>query len=182
MDDSALLAAAPRDPEAFGVFYDRHVDHVLAFFAARTRGADVALDLTAETFARALESLASAGAPAHAGTGSWLFTIARNLLVDSYRRGAVDDRARRRLGALRISATDEDLEKVDQRASAAAPGLRALLDDLPAEQRDAIEARVVRERSYAEIAEELACSESVVRQRVSRGLRRLRLELKRGSV
>jgi RNA polymerase sigma-70 factor (ECF subfamily) len=37
--------------------------------------------------------------------------------------------------------------------------------------------RVVAERPYAEIAAELRCSELVVRQRVSRGLKRLRSEM-----
>lgn len=48
------------------------------------------------------------------------------------------------------------------------------LASLPEEQRRAVHARVVEERAYAEIAGELRCSEAVVRQRVSRGLRTLR--------
>ena len=51
------------------------------------------------------------------------------------------------------------------------------LAGLPEEQRRAIHARVVHDREYAEIAGELRCSEAVVRQRVSRGLRTLRARL-----
>ena len=51
------------------------------------------------------------------------------------------------------------------------------LTELPEEQRHAIHARVLQERDYAEIAGELHCSEAVVRQRVSRGLRTLRARL-----
>jgi RNA polymerase sigma factor (sigma-70 family) len=51
------------------------------------------------------------------------------------------------------------------------------LADLPTEQRNAIEARVLRQREYADIASELHCSEAVVRKRVSRGLRSLRTRL-----
>jgi RNA polymerase sigma-70 factor (ECF subfamily) len=36
---------------------------------------------------------------------------------------------------------------------------------------------VIEERSYREIAGRLRCSEAVVRQRVSRGLRRLRKQI-----
>ena len=46
-----------------------------------------------------------------------------------------------------------------------------------AEQRHAIEARVIGERNYTDIAGELHCSEAVVRKRVSRGLRALRTRL-----
>lgn len=50
----------------------------------------------------------------------------------------------------------------------------ALLDALPAPQRDAVRRRVIDGRDYEELAREFACSELVVRQRVSRGLRTLR--------
>jgi RNA polymerase sigma-70 factor (ECF subfamily) len=52
-----------------------------------------------------------------------------------------------------------------------------LLGSLPDDQRMAIEGRVLEERDYAELASALRCSESVVRQSVSRGLRTLRRRL-----
>ncbi len=55
--------------------------------------------------------------------------------------------------------------------------LQALIQQLPVEQRNALVARIINERSYEEIAAELRCSKSVVRQRVSRGLRTLRSEV-----
>jgi DNA-directed RNA polymerase specialized sigma24 family protein len=48
---------------------------------------------------------------------------------------------------------------------------------LPADQRVAVEARIVDDRSYADIASEMRCSESVVRKRVSRGLATLREQI-----
>ena len=44
-------------------------------------------------------------------------------------------------------------------------------------QRDAVRGRVLDERSYIDMAAELRCSESVVRQRVSRGIRSMRSKL-----
>jgi RNA polymerase sigma-70 factor (ECF subfamily) len=52
------------------------------------------------------------------------------------------------------------------------------LAELPEPTRRALLARVVEERAYHEIAAELDCSELVVRQRVHRGLSRLRAGLK----
>ncbi|MBX5470690.1 MAG: sigma-70 region 4 domain-containing protein [Thermoleophilaceae bacterium] len=52
-----------------------------------------------------------------------------------------------------------------------------LVERLPPDQRDAVTARIVDERDYAGIARDLRCSESVVRQRVSRGLRALKVRL-----
>jgi RNA polymerase sigma-70 factor (ECF subfamily) len=52
--------------------------------------------------------------------------------------------------------------------------VEGLLARLSPEQAHAVRARVVDEAPYASIAESLRCSESVVRQRVSRGLASLR--------
>jgi RNA polymerase sigma-70 factor (ECF subfamily) len=78
-----------------------------------------------------------------------------------------------------VSLEDADLERVDELASLGDDaGVERLLDQLPPEQRDAVRARVLDERSYADIAGELRCSEAVVRQRVHRGLSRMRERLK----
>jgi RNA polymerase sigma factor (sigma-70 family) len=52
-----------------------------------------------------------------------------------------------------------------------------LVEQLAERQRTAVRSRVIDGRDYAEIARELNCSELVVRQRVSRGLSRLREQL-----
>ena len=49
-----------------------------------------------------------------------------------------------------------------------------MVEDLPAEQRDAIRAHVLEDRDYADIASSQQLSEATVRKRVSRGLRVLR--------
>ena len=53
-------------------------------------------------------------------------------------------------------------------------GHRRTLQDLPADQRTAVLARIVDEGEYADIAVTQGVSEAVVRQRVSRGLAGLR--------
>jgi RNA polymerase sigma-70 factor (ECF subfamily) len=174
-DDGALLAATPDDPQAFAVFYRRHAPAVLGFFSRRTHSSELALDLTAEVFASALEAsprFRSGPEPARA----WLYAIARNVLTDSLRRGRVQDDVRRRLAMEPLQLSDEGLAHVDA-AISDAPALE-LLESLPADQREAIQERVLGEREYASIAQQLACSESVVRQRVSRGLRSLRINLR----
>jgi DNA-directed RNA polymerase specialized sigma24 family protein len=52
------------------------------------------------------------------------------------------------------------------------------LAGLPADQRSAVEAHVIDERSYPDIAGELGTSETVVRMRVSRGLATLRKRIR----
>jgi RNA polymerase sigma factor (sigma-70 family) len=158
------------DPEAFGMFYDRHVHSVIGYFARRTGDPELAADLTAETFASALcarRRYRPGGAPA----GAWLFAIAARRLADFQRRGRVEQRARRMLAMERIPLGSEDAELVQMLGDDAAV---SLLVGLPADQRSAIRAHVVDERSYEEIAERERVSEPVIRQRVSRGLAALR--------
>lgn len=176
--DEALLVAGGRDAAAFGVFYRRRVDAVLAFFLRRTGDRELAADLTAETFAAALAALARYQ-PDRCSALAWLFTIAHRKMVDSIRRGQVEDRARRRLGLEPLLFSDEDIERVEQRATAAAGDSALLaLERLSAEQRVAIKGRVLDEAEYEELARRLRCSEAVVRKRVSRGLAELRTRMK----
>ena len=160
------------------MFYARRVDAVLAFFLRRTGDRELAADLTAETFAAALSALARYS-PRRSSALAWLFAIAHHKLVDSIRQGQVEDRARRRLRLEPVVFSDEDIERVEERA-AAADGSAALLEleRLSAEQRGAIEGRVLHEADYDELARRLRCSESVVRKRVSRGLAELRTRMR----
>jgi RNA polymerase sigma-70 factor (ECF subfamily) len=176
--DDDLLAATRSEPEAFAVFYRRHVGPLLAFFARRTRDAELAADLTAETFAAALAG-AHRHRPERGPAAAWLYGIARRQLSHATHKGAVEDRARRRLGMGPITLTDEGLERVEALAVAGASAeiLREGLAALPADQRDAVLARVLDEDEYAVIATRARTSESVIRKRVSRGLTGLRQRL-----
>ena len=163
--DSELLSAT--DTRSFELFYRRNFEAVLGFFARRTRDPELAADLTAETFAAALTARRRYK-PGKGHADSWLFAIAYHKLADAQRRGAAEDRARRRLGMERIELTDGDLLRIEQLADEN----RALasVEQLAPEQRDAITAHVLRDRSYADIARSTKTSEAVVRKRVSRGL------------
>lgn len=174
--DAQLLAATADDPEAFGLFYRRHVRWVLGACVRRAGDAELAADVTAEVFATALA--ASDRFEAARGTaGGWLFGIALHKLADARRRGHAERRARDRLGIPALALTDDDIARIDELASTG-DDLGGLLAALPDDQRSAIEARVVHERGYDDIAGELAVSEAAVRQRVSRGLATLRARLR----
>jgi RNA polymerase sigma factor (sigma-70 family) len=176
--DEALLLACGSEPEAYAVFYRRHVAPLLAYFLRRTRDAELAADLTAETFAAALDG-ADRFRPERGPAVAWLYGIARHQLAGASRRGRVEDRARRRLGMAPLELTDEALDRVEALAAldATAAALQIALDALPADQREAVEARVLDEREYRDIATDARISESVVRKRVSRGLAGLRSRL-----
>ena len=175
-DEELLSATVAGDADAFALFYRRHLPAVLRYCAGRGAGREVAADLTAEIFAAALAACGRYR-PAQGPAAAWLFGIARNVVLMSWRRGRVEDRARRRLALEPLPITDDDLERVDALIGDAGPSALALLEALPSDQRSALEARILDERDYEEIARSLRCSQAVIRQRVSRGLRRLRTQM-----
>jgi RNA polymerase sigma factor (sigma-70 family) len=170
-DDEELVELTPVQPYAFAVFYRRYERAVLGYFMRRTGDPEIAADLAAETFAAALDGVRRfdrSRAPAVA----WLFGIAQHKLLRAWKKGRVEDAARRRLEMPVLELEDSALERIsvlggDERVA-------DLLSRLPADQAQAIRARIIDEQPYARIAAEIRCSESVARQRVSRGLAKLR--------
>ena len=171
MDDEVLLSRVRRDPEAFGAFYRRHERTIFAYFMRRTGDAEIAADLAAETFAAALMSVGRYR-PQGSRPLAWLFGIARHKLLRSLEKRRVEDRARRRLRWEPLTLDEDLLERVA--AAGADARVEALLARLPEDQATAVRARIIDEEAYADIAGRLRCSQSVIRQRVSRGLGTLR--------
>ena len=146
-----------------------------AFSCTLLAAPELAADLTAETFARALESVASydpsRGEPINGYS---------ELRATCWRRatggGGLMTRHACRLGLPALMLDDHSAQTIARLSAGRDKASRALAG-LPVGQREAIEARVLEERDYGEIASELDCSEALVRQRVSRGLRALRTRL-----
>src|SRR5580692_4882495 len=134
--DADLLWSTATDPEAFGAFYDRYEEAILAFFVRATGRGELAVDLAAETFAVALGSV-EGFRPALGSAKGWLFGIARHELADTWRRGAVEDRARRRLGMEPLPLSDAAIEAVEQLAGGGGPEALELLGELPRAQQEA---------------------------------------------
>jgi len=178
-DEDLLARFVAGEPGAFVEFYRHHLAPILAFFLRRTGDPELTADLTAEVFAAALLA-APRYRPGELPALAWLYGIAAHKLADSRRRGRVEDEARRRLALEPLVIDDDDLARVETLASSGTEGtaLDVAMRSLPPEQRDAVLARVVDERPYAEIAAEMSCSELVVRKRVSRGLKTLRSHIK----
>lgn len=189
LDDAELILRSSREPEMFGVLFERHAEPMLAFFARRTLDAEAAAELVAETFAEAFASRRRFRDEGVDGVG-WLYGIGKHLLSRYFRAGEVEARARRRLGMPERTVGDSDYERIEElidfeRIGRAIAQAFALLSE---EQRDALTLRVIEGRPYQEVAEALRCTEETARARVSRGLKRLattidrtELENERGS-
>jgi len=155
--------------------YRLHAQVMVGFFARRTYDPEAAVDLVAETFAAALSSRRRFRGRSDEDAVGWLYGIARHQLSGWYRRGRVQRRAMQRLGVQRRELSDPELERIEELADLAAlrEQVAAGVDALPADQRVVVRLRVVDERSYAEIAQELQITETAARARLSRGMRAL---------
>jgi RNA polymerase sigma-70 factor (ECF subfamily) len=166
--DEELLAAG--GPHEFAIFYRRYATEVLRYFARRVRNPEAAADLTAETFAAAVVAQRRFRADRGSAAG-WLYGIAGHKLADFQRRGQLEDRARRQLGMVRRTLSDEDALYIEALGDEVVTDMLSLL---PGEQREAVHGHVIADRSYDELARTAGISPSAMRQRVSRGLRTLR--------
>jgi RNA polymerase sigma factor (sigma-70 family) len=175
------LQRSAREPEAFARLYREHAEALLAYLARRTYDPDVALDLTAESFAQAFVGRARFRGSTDAEAVAWLYGIARRQLALYFRKGKVGRRALARLG-IEVPRFDEEeqsrlrelAELHDLRAA-----LRVELERLSPAQQDALRLRVVEELPYREVAARLSISEGAARARVARGLKALAAALDR---
>jgi RNA polymerase sigma factor (sigma-70 family) len=172
--DAALLRRARRDPDAFVEVCRRHSDELAAWLGGELRDDGIAAELLAETLSEAWFSRGRFRDPGDGNAGPWLFGIARNLVRRLYRDRAIDRRARERL---RLPVPDEDAAAVLDRVAAAQE--RISLDDLPDDQRRAVELRVLEDLDYAEIGERLQITPEGARTRVFRALGALRTQIGR---
>ena len=171
--DAELITRSRSSAPAFRVLCERHAGSVQRFLIGRTGDPEIARDLTAETLARAWLSRERFADKAGGSALPWLLGIARNVVADSVRKRRLESEAIQRLGLslgseARWAEIDERwLDGLDEELARA-------LDELSADQRDAVWLRVVDEHGYDELASTLGCTREAARVRVFRGLERLR--------
>lgn len=172
--ETELLVVARHDPSAFGELFQSLWPLLVRRLVRQTFCPEIAADIASETFARAVVRCAQFD-PERGSARAWLWTIAQNELRSWLRRGAVDDRARRKIRFdVRV---DEDV--LDDLLDAAAANewraaLRDALVSLRPDARTVVRLRVLDDLSYREIADALGCSEGAARVRFSRAIGSLR--------
>lgn len=138
-------AEDPRDPAAVLVeLYDRALPEVYGYLLRRCGSAATAEELTSQAFLAAAAAV-QRGSVDHL-TAPWLMTVARNKLVDHWRREARAERALR-LVELPAEADELGIESVEE-----GPAL-ATLQRLSAPQRAALTLRHLDGLSVPEVAD-----------------------------
>jgi RNA polymerase sigma-70 factor (ECF subfamily) len=81
----AWIEAARADRRAFAPLYQHFAPAILGYTQRRLGSADLADDATAQTFTRAIAAVDRFD-PGKGSFRAWLFTIARNIVIDTRRR------------------------------------------------------------------------------------------------
>ena len=169
--DSALIARAKKDPDAFGILYERYVGRIYNYIYYRTGDHQDAEDLTARTFHRALRHISryvDRGAPFSA----YLYRIAHNIVANWHR-----DNSRRQIisldelvvGTLRREGPASLTEKLEEQNL-----LLQAVRRLPPERQQLLILKFVEQMRNAEIAEVMGRTEGAIKSLYHRTLVALR--------
>ncbi len=143
---------------------DTHYERLRRFVRSRVSNPDEADDIVQEVCLRAVSRSASLRDPER--VESWLYQIARNAIIDHYRRTRP------------LTALPPDLISVDETDEPGSPDLAAclpgLLDGMPAADRETLRLTALEGLKQRELAEHLGLSVSGAKSRVQRARARLR--------
>ncbi len=172
-DASLIRAYAGGDVAAFETLYRRHKDGLFNFIYRSVARQAVAEEIAQDVWLSLIKASANYQ-PGAATFRSWLYSIARNKIVDFFRRAAnrhvsddaVGDRSGERHQA--TCGTDEPLPQglvSDVETNLLVNQLLAALDGLPAEQREAF---ILQQEGFTakEIADITGASKEAVKSRL----------------
>ena len=173
VEDRTAINREPEGAAELEALYDATLDHVYGYILLRVGGhVATAEDLTQETYLALAQQIRAGHLPP--APLPWLLRVARNKVVDFYRR---QERT-----AARITGWSAQAEQVPARIAGDRPVRRSRADpsalaSTPPAQRIALVLRYLDGLTVAEIATELGKSEHAVESLLARGRATLRAHL-----
>lgn len=172
--EQEMVVRAQEDPNMFAPLYDQYFAKIYSYVYHRVHNTQLAEDLVSETFYKALANI-DRFRWQERSFACWLYTIARNQIVDNYRKKTpllMDDDAVKEL-----VAPDKEDPEVKALQNSAAEELLAAIYTLSPDQQDALLLRFREGLRLKEIAEVLGKNEGAVKSLLFRGLKSLRRKL-----
>jgi RNA polymerase sigma-70 factor (ECF subfamily) len=157
-------------PVLFAELYDEFMPKVYRYISYKVNNVQLTEDLTSIVFEKALDNFERYSSD-KAAFSTWIFSIARNTLIDYYRTNAKKQTESLDESFDIMSEDDspnEELEKKEEREY-----LRRCLLKLPAEEQEIIRLKFAAEFNNRQIAKILGLSESNVGVKLFRSLKKL---------
>lgn len=169
--EQKLVSEAKKgNSESFGVLYDHYLPKIYRFILVKTSHREQAEDLTHQTFLKAWEGISGYNDKGHP-FGSWLYRIARNTVVDHYRKNkiriSIEDVSPEALG-IDDSLTANLEIKFEWREVLGA------MRDLSEVEQDILIMRFVEDMPHTEVAKAVNKSESAVKVIQHRAIKKLK--------
>lgn len=158
--------AAEGSGAAFADLYDMYAAQIFRYIFFRVYQKEEAEDLAADVFVRVWQKLVKFRYRSETSFRSWLFTIARNRVIDFYR--AKKNQVPLLEKDLRVEGADSELEAVEQSAD-----VRDAIAQLPANYQEVVILRFIEGWGIKETADFLNRTEGALRVMQHRALRRL---------
>ena len=162
-DSSLVELAASGDQQAFEYLFTRYRDALMRLFEQRLGDKAMASDLLQETFIKVYLHIENYSK--NYTFGQWIYTIARNTLIDHLRRRtddiSIDERFR-----IPMATTPSPEESVIMNQSR--NHFYSAIEELSEEYRQIIEMRFLEEYSYEEIAEKLGRPINTIKTQIRR--------------
>lgn len=178
IDAQLLVRIASGDEVAFGALYDRFSPGLYSFILKMLRDEREAEDVLQEGFAH-IWRRASTYDPARSGAFTWAVMILRNKAID---RLGVRQRIERTFEKATIEfshfpeADESSAGEAERRDQGAL--VRSALQEIPEEQKQAVELAFFTGLTHEQIAEQLGAPLGTIKARIRRGLLKLRDFLK----
>jgi RNA polymerase sigma-70 factor (ECF subfamily) len=171
--EQAIIEQSKENPRAFEKVYNAYYKQILQFVYQRLDSKETAIDITQNTFLKALQNL-----PKYQFKGlpfsSWLYRIALNELNDFFRKNATKRTVNLEDNVINLltadSSSNEDAEEHQQKLGM----LKNAIQQLQAEDFLYIEMRFFEGRPFAEIAEILEITENNAKVKTYRILEKLK--------
>ncbi|EKD79293.1 MAG: hypothetical protein ACD_41C00110G0002 [uncultured bacterium] len=168
-EEQHLVKQAQLDAQRFTALYLAFVDEIYRFIYFKTSVKETAEDLTAQVFMQALEHLTEFRYAPGARFSSWLYAIARNKVIDYYRRHketvGLEDIAERSTPETATHHVDAQFQQ--QR-------IHVILQLLPSPDQEVLQLRLWQDKTYSEIAQIVQSNAVAVRARYSRALKKFK--------
>jgi RNA polymerase sigma-70 factor (ECF subfamily) len=168
-EEALIKRVQEGDTNAFGSLYDSYIEQIYRFVFYKTMHKEIAEDIVSDVFIKAFAGISSYTPKTGASFSAWLYTIARNKVIDYYRskKTAVNIE-----DLFDIPHDAEIVENADAKELLSKIGTH--LKTLNAKQREIVFLRVWEDMSYKEISKIVGGTEESVRMSFSRAMSDIR--------
>lgn len=175
LDERELVERARHDADAFAALYRRYVERIHAFAYRRTGSREIAEDVTAATFEKALRYLHTFDWRT-GGFAPWVFRIAANELATHYRKEyrTKTAKAQATFRTLQPSVDDGGYDEIERRLDEPVGQVRLAMDRLSPRYQEALTLRFLSGLSLDQAAAAMRCSKPAMSVTVHRALKALR--------